>query len=162
MINKYFDGVVPTEATNGEVLVISEHNWPEIVNAAITGTSNAMERMEISKAAGEAMGLVRKVDAFINLTEPFKIAKDEARRDELGAILYQCLEALRIASLLLWPVLPERMEYLWGELGMNIDPSKGGLDELSAWGGMQPGTKVAKVALYQRMEQPEGLAVGGG
>ena len=101
-------------------------------------------------------------DAFINLTEPFKIAKDEARREELSAILYQCIEALRIASLLLWPVLPEKMEHLWSELGMEVDPSCGGLDELAVWGGLAPGTTIAKVALFPRMEQPEGLAVGGG
>jgi methionyl-tRNA synthetase len=114
-----------------------------------------MERLDPAGSAAAALGLIRKVDAFINLTEPFKLARDESKREELGAILHQCLEALRIASLLLWAIMPGKMAELWEALNQTIDPAEGKLDDLAAWGGLQPGTKVSKIALFPRLEQHE-------
>ncbi|MDP6601153.1 MAG: hypothetical protein QGH76_02520, partial [Phycisphaerales bacterium] len=85
----------------------------------------------------------------INTTEPFKLAKEAERRDELAAILYQCLEALRIASLLLSCVLPQKMAEFSAAIGA---PTEGTLQELTAWGGLSPGTDVTKVALFPRLE----------
>ena len=107
-----------------------------------------------------ALGLIRRVDAFINHTEPFKLAKDETKRAELAAILYQCLEAVRIASLLLWAVMPNKMAELWVALGLRIDPAAGELGELAQWGGILPGATVNKIALFPRMEQPQMQTAG--
>ena len=38
------------------------------------------------------------MDAFIGETEPYKLAKDEDKADQLAAILYQSIEAVRIAG----------------------------------------------------------------
>ena len=89
---------------------------------------------------------------FINLTEPYKLAKDEGKRGELGAILYQCLEAVRIASLLLWAVMPGKMSELWSALGLSIEPDAGRLAELAEWGGLEPGRRVRKIALFPRVD----------
>ena len=113
-----------------------------------------MGRFDLAGSIGAAVGLIRRVDAFINLTEPYKVAKDDSRRDELGAILYQCLESVRIASLLLWAVLPHKMPELWEALGLEIDPARGGLEALAGWGGIEPGSTVRKVALFPRVEAP--------
>ena len=55
-----------------------------------------VEALELPKATNAAIGLVARVDLFISETEPFRMAKDESKAEELGAVLYQCLEALRI------------------------------------------------------------------
>ena len=80
------------------------------------------------------------------------------RRDELGVILYQCAEAVRIASLLLWPVMPGRTEQLWASLGVQPDPRAGRLHELAAWGGLSPGTPIAKTALFPRIQHEPAAA----
>jgi methionine--tRNA ligase len=110
MIGKYFGGELPAEAGDGAAPgaagpTIAEHDWPAITAAAVAAATAAMERFDPAGAMQEGLTLVRRVDGFINETEPFRLAKDEARRDELAAILYQCLEALRIAAVLLEPVL---------------------------------------------------------
>ena len=65
---------------------------------------------------------------------------------------------MRIASLLLWCVMPGKMAELWEALGLAIDPAAGGLDSLAQWGGLEPGGAVTKVALFPRIEMP--AAVG--
>ena len=110
-----------------------------------------MERLDLPGSIGQALALVRRVDAFINRTEPYKLAKDDSRRGELEAILYQCAEALRIATLLLWCVIPQRAEAFWGALGLRIEPRLGALHELAAWGGLRPGARIEKTALFPRV-----------
>jgi len=153
MIGKYFEGEVPSESPNGSAQTIADHDWPAICRQTVEESQAAMEKLDLGASIGAAIGLVRKVDAFINLTEPYKLAKDESKRDELAAILYQCCEVLRIASLLLWAVMPEKIEQLWGTLNLSIDPANGKLNELTKWGGLQAGTSIEKVALFPRKDE---------
>lgn len=160
MINKYFDGLVPSEQGSEGRIVVGDVDWPAAAAGAVSAARAAMDRFDLAEAIRAGMGLVRRVDGFINLTEPFRLAKDAARREELGAILYQCAEAVRIASLLLWPVLPQRMADLWQALGLSAEPGSRPLDELVAWGGLSPGGSVTKVALFPRIEQPKPAPAG--
>jgi methionyl-tRNA synthetase len=153
MISRYFDGMLPPSASKPRA-PIPDYDWPALARETCNRSLAATERFELSDAIGAAMALIRKVDSFINLTEPFKVAKDESRRDELANILYSCLEAVRIASLLLWPVMPERMQELWRAIGVSIDPTAGGLEELCAWGGCTPLGRIEKVALFPRVDSP--------
>jgi methionine--tRNA ligase len=152
MIEKYFGGTVPGEAPGGTRLVVADHDWPALSAEAAKQSEAAMRSLDLPGAAAAALGLIRKVDSFINRTEPYKLAKDEAKRDELAAILYQCLESVRISSLLLWSLIPTKVEELWQALGLSITPRAGGLHELVKWGGLAPGTAVRKVALFPRVE----------
>jgi methionine--tRNA ligase len=160
MINKYHDGIVPSEFVGDERLMIAEHDWPVLTADAVRESAGAMERFDLAGATKSALGLIRAVDAFINETEPYKLAKDESRGAELGAILYQCLESIRIASLLLAGLLPHKMAELWEAIGISVDPAAGGLETLTAWGGIEPGSRVSKVALFPRMDLPPACAAG--
>jgi methionyl-tRNA synthetase len=157
MINKYFDGVVPSTSTHGDAPIIAGCNWPEVASRAVEAARAAMDAFDLAGAIGAALGLIRRVDAFINETEPFKVARDESRRDELAAILYPCAEAVRIASLLLWPVMPGKMAELWDAFGQEVVPAAGRLRECAAWGGLEPGTVIRKVALFPRLDVAAGL-----
>ncbi len=156
MINRYFDGLIPTEQPGGVRIAIEGPDWPAVCRETVERSSAAMEQLDLHGSIGAGLGLVRQVDGFINSTEPYKLAKDESQRERLGAILYQCLEVLRIASLLLWGVMPSRMAALWSELGLSVDPEADTLDELAAWGGLSPGGRIPKIALFPRLDQPEG------
>lgn len=151
MINKYFDSEIPT---GPDAPIVADHDWSSITAEAVAQARQDMEQFELADAIEAALSIVRKVDGFINLTEPFKLAKDESRRSELGAILYQCAEAVRIASLLLWPVMPRKMAELWNALGLKIDPSTDELEKLTKWGGLKPGQVIQKVALFPRVDAP--------
>jgi len=154
MIGKYFAGSAPSETgANGSRMDVLDWGWPGRAKSAVEKAFTAMESFDLGGAAASAVSLVRDVDAFINASEPFKRAKDPAKMLEVAAILYQCAEAVRIASCLLWPVMPGKMESLWRALGQAIDPKRGGLRELTTWGALKPGTKIEKVALFPPVEE---------
>ena len=164
MIIKYFDGAVPnvhtskspdvqTDASSGSARVIADHDWPQLTRDHIDRSTKAMEAFDLSAAIEAAIALIRRIDGYINATEPFKLAKDPGKKDELGAILYHCAEALRIASLMLWPVIPGKVAELWSALGLSIDSARGEFAKLAQWGGLKPGAAVQKVALFPRVEQ---------
>jgi len=146
MIEKYFNGVVPPD--NGEVF--AETDWKTICSAAVECSLNAMESFSLQEAVESAMSIVRQVDLYINTTAPFKLAKDETKQAELGTILYQCIEALRIASMLLHPVIPVKMDELHQAIG--VEMPRGNSTPTLAWGGMQAGTTIQKIALFPRVE----------
>jgi methionine--tRNA ligase len=150
MIGKYFDGAVPSDND----ATFDGFDLAATATEATAGWRDAIDAFDLDKACDHGMRILHTVDAFINATEPFKLAKDEAKRRELEAILYRCAESVRIASLLLWPVLPERMEDLWEAMSQSITPNDGNLDALSAWGGLKAGTNVTKIALFPRVDAP--------
>eukprot|EP00238_Polyblepharides_amylifera_P004550 CAMPEP_0196579280 /NCGR_PEP_ID=MMETSP1081-20130531/19828_1 /TAXON_ID=36882 /ORGANISM="Pyramimonas amylifera, Strain CCMP720" /LENGTH=546 /DNA_ID=CAMNT_0041898813 /DNA_START=231 /DNA_END=1871 /DNA_ORIENTATION=+ len=152
MINKYYkDAGVPSEfGAGGERFVVPEYDWPSITNQATEKVAECMEEFDLPGAMHAALGLVQKVDAFLGDVEPYKFAKDADRADELAAVLYQCIETIRIAGVLLESVMPTKMAELAEALG--TQDMDGTLSAKAAWGQMKPGSIVAKVALFPRVE----------
>jgi len=108
----------------------------------------AYDKLDLPRAAAAAKNIVMDVDLFITETEPFRMAKDETKRAELEACLYQCLEALRIAAVLLEPLMPNKM----AEFDAGVGLGEGSLEERVRWGVLKAGTKVTKLALFPRVE----------
>ncbi len=103
------------------------------------------------------LDLVRRVDGFIETTQPFRLAKEGGRETEVAEILYQCAETLRIASLHLWPALPLQMEEVWRRFGLpysaEIAAGRGDFEAWSAWGGLRAGAQLEKgPALFPRYQ----------
>ena len=151
MIEKYFDGEVPSENVGDDRLVIGDVDWPTKCTDAVRRHQTSMEQFELTQSVEAGMDLIREVDLFINDTAPFKLAKDESKASELGAILYQCLEVLRIASLILQPVIPNKMDEFHKAIGMEHSHDQT-YSSVMEWGGLQAGTRIKKVALYPRVD----------
>ncbi len=145
MTGRYLGGRVAEPATHPESDVL-----PRAAADAVSAWNAALERLALDDCAAAGLDLVRAVDAVIEKTRPFQLAKDEGSRPVVGAILYDCAEALRIASLLLWPVMPRTCEALWERWGQTEygdalrDRGRGSLDRWTRWQGLEPGTELAK------------------
>ncbi len=78
----------------------------EVAEQAVETYRDAMERFAIHEAAFAAFSIVDATNAFIAASEPWTLAKDPARAETLTQVLCDAAEALRIAAVLLLPVMP--------------------------------------------------------
>ena len=150
MIARYFDGKCPDPAGNTG---LAGHDWPSIISAHVQQAIARADRFDLPGALHEALKLVNRVDGYINITEPFKLAKkleaEPARKAELAAILYHCAEALRVATILFSPALPEAAARVFANWSCPpIDPAAGHtLAHATRWGGehsLRPGQPIIK------------------
>lgn len=155
MTQKSFGGVLP--AAGPEVEGASEVQ--ATAEAAFAKSQAAVDVVAIDASAAAGLEIVRAVDGFIERTQPFKLARDESKRGELGTILYTCAEALRVASLILWPVIPTKIEAFWEATGQpyaaSIAAGQGQLTSWAAWGGSKEGAPFGKVNLFPRYKEPK-------
>ncbi|MEM9108719.1 MAG: methionine--tRNA ligase [Planctomycetota bacterium] len=107
--------------------------------------------IELGRSAASAIRIVQYVDQLIDVTQPFKLAKDmETNGSQVLEILSECAEALRIASVLLWPFIPNKCEAFWRRIGFGHyaeqlkGNGKGDLDAWVRWGQLEPGTPIEK------------------
>ena len=84
------------------------------------------------------MDTVREINRYIEHAAPWRLAK-EGQTERTATVLYHAAEALRLTSVLLHPVLPERMTEVWHRLGWQPSNS---LEEELVWGRLQPGSAV--------------------
>jgi methionyl-tRNA synthetase len=85
------------------------------------------------------------VDKYIVENEPWALGEkqDEDSRSRLATVLYTAAEALRIATALAHPVVPEATAKIWSQMGLG-DIKKLALSDL-AWGQLRLGTKLGDV-----------------
>ncbi|NBC11089.1 MAG: methionine--tRNA ligase [Planctomycetes bacterium] len=148
MIVRYFDGRVPRPGHPDRNTMDLRHACDGLVERL----DEAYGAVALHNGVEIAMDLIRRIDAYIELTQPFKLAKDESKQDQLATILYTCAEALRIASLSLVAVLPDKIQALWLMLGQDYPLADGDLPRWSQWGQLQPGGPVSKGVLFPRHE----------
>ncbi|MGH2784488.1 MAG: methionine--tRNA ligase [Actinomycetota bacterium] len=150
MIDSYFEGMVPERGPSA-----GEEALERAVGEALPAYAAAMESFAFHEAIDAAFSIVREANGFIVATAPWKLAKEESQRGALGTVLWSAAEALRVLALLLWPVMPDACERLWAQLGIAEPLAGHRLDEAARWGGLAPGTRVAKgKALFPRIAEP--------
>jgi len=164
MIERSYGGTIPNVPKEYLDDKMAEEKYPLLVQAK-KSLHNLGHQLDYSFGDFEFNNLllhitsrVSDVDTFIDQHEPWKLAKDQSKRDELSAVLYTAAECLRILSLYLYPVMPNTAKSIAEQLGITIDFSSPLLKENVNWGDLQSGTKIRKGnALFPRIEsKPQG------
>ncbi|MBU3602620.1 methionine--tRNA ligase [Polynucleobacter sp. AM-25C3] len=96
---KRFGGIVSDEAMNNPLLT-------EIASAS-EKIAELYEAREYAKALRTIMELADRVNGFVDENKPWEIAKDPEREADLQRVCSVTLEAFRLLSLYLKPVLPQ-------------------------------------------------------
>ncbi|MBU4455335.1 class I tRNA ligase family protein [Patescibacteria group bacterium] len=94
---------------------------------------------------------IKFLDSFITAVKPWEMIKN--KDEEIGKIMYNILERLRIVSWMVWPFMPETAEKIWRQLGLKpAEEMKKDFNEAIKWGGLKPGTKIQKAeVLFPRV-----------
>ena len=117
MVLKYFDGTLPTEKQSGD--------FDEELIKTVTGlravVDEAVENTQLNVALAEIFKAVSAANKYIDDTAPWVLAKDEANKPRLAAVLYNLLEAIRIITTLLSCFMPTTMPKAWEQIGAAAD-----------------------------------------
>ena len=149
MSNKYFGGVV---ADKGAAEAVDED-----LKAVVTGTyakvANKMETLRVADALTEIFGIFKRCNKYIDETEPWALAKDEAKADRLATVLYNLVEGIIIGASLLQPYMPETAEKIAAQLNTSLRE----FDELDKFGLYPAGNKVTEQPeiLFARLDMKE-------
>ncbi|MGB6802216.1 MAG: methionine--tRNA ligase subunit beta, partial [Candidatus Sulfotelmatobacter sp.] len=144
MINRYFKGEVPYPS-RGASKTAADDAIAETARKTIREFGTLFDQFQFSRALEAAWALVAAVDKYIVENEPWALGEkqDEDSRSRLATVLYTAAEALRIATALAYPVVPDAAAKIWLQLGLG-DIKKLALSEL-AWGQLPLGTKLGEV-----------------
>ena len=163
MINRYFKGEVPYPSHSASRLP-SDDAIVETARRTIQEFGTLFDQFQFSRALETAWGLIAAVDKYIVENEPWSLGEkqDDESRARLATVLYTSAEALRIATALAHPVMPDATAKIWAQMGLG-DIQKLALSDL-AWGQLPLGTKLGAVhpvfpradkSAIERMQQME-------
>jgi methionyl-tRNA synthetase len=152
MVARYFDGQLP--APNEELVEAEGSHLRRKAEGMFEEVDSMYQKVAVGAANAAALDVIRAVDTYIEQTQPFRLAKESDQRENLGTILYYCAEALRIGSLGLWAVVPEKVERIWGMLGVDYNTGQGELRRWCEWGQLVPGMQITKgKPLFPRVQE---------
>ncbi|MBQ4301345.1 MAG: methionine--tRNA ligase, partial [Lachnospiraceae bacterium] len=152
MSNKYFDGVV---ADKGVAEAVDE-DLKNVVTSTRARVEAKMDELRVADAITEVFALFKRCNKYIDETEPWVLAKDEAKADRLSTVLYNLVESITIGACLLESFMPNTTEAILKQL--NAD--KIAFDDLDKFGHRENGVKVTDKPeiLFQRLDINEVMA----
>lgn len=140
MMEKYFGSEVPAYEPNATAF---DAELEQAALDTVRKVEEVMENMGFSVALTHIGAFISRTNKYIDETQPWVLAKDEAKKGELASVMAHLAESLRIASILLQPFLTQAPAKIWAQLG--IAPG-----ELTTWesaktfGLIPAGTKLVK------------------
>ena len=151
MTKKYFDGIVPApgtaEGVDAELLAA--------VETAKKTSYDCMENYHIADALAAIFTMLRRANKYIDETTPWTLAKDESKHARLGTVLYNLLETIRTAAVLLTPFIPTTAENIFGQLATD----RRDYDSIETFGVLESGKPVGEPAvLFARLDEEKILA----
>jgi methionyl-tRNA synthetase len=145
MAVKYFGGV-PAPVGPADALL------HEVTSTAITDTSAAYEDLRLHDATSAAWRIITTCNEQVQAREPWKMAKDPDQKDALADFLYALMESLRIACVLLSPVMPRKTAACLEALGAH-ECLNHEVTEATQWGRLPVGDLERPTPLFPRLDQ---------
>ena len=153
MSNKYFGGIVADKKVTGEM--------DEDLKAVVTGTykrvSAKMDELRVADAITEIFALFKRCNKYIDETEPWVLAKDEANMDRLSTVLYNLVESIATGASLLEPFMPSTAKKIVQQLNTSVrsfeDCEKFGLYESGNKVTAEPEILFARLKVEEVMEK---------
>ena len=149
MSNKYFGGTVENKGV--------EEPADADLKAVATGTydkvESKMKELRVADALTEIFNLFKRCNKYIDETEPWVLAKDEAKKDRLATVLYNLVEGISIGAGLIEPFMPETAQKIMKQLNSEIRD----FDSLKTFGVYASGTKLTDTPeiLFARLDPKE-------
>ena len=140
MINKYFDGIIPADNLQETEFDAALKAQAESVRIKY---EESMEKMQFSVVLAEVWTLISRTNKYIDETQPWVLAKDEADKSKLASAMRNLAESLRQIAVMLQPFMTETPKKILGQLG--LDERFLAWETIETFGNtIPPNTKVAE------------------
>ena len=149
MTNKYFGGIVADKGAAEPV----DDDLKAVVTAAYDKVEAKMDELRAADALTEIFGVFKRLNKYIDETEPWILARDEAKKDRLATVLYNLTEGIVIGTSLLAPFLPTTADKVMEMLHTELRD----FDTLGEFGKYPSGTKVTEKPqiLFARLDKKD-------
>lgn len=156
MINKYFDGIIPTENLQSTEFDAALKEHAESVRIKYEGS---MEKMQFSVVLADLWTLVSRTNKYIDETQPWVLAKEEDDKPKLGAVMRNLAESLRQIAVMLQPFMTTTPKRMMEQLG--LDDKFLAWDTIETFGNTIPANiKVVEkgIPIFPRLESEVEIA----
>ena len=153
MTNKYFGGIV----NDKDISELVDNELKDMATTLTDRVSQKMGELRHADALGEIFTLFKRCNKYIDETEPWLLAKDEAKLARLNTVLYNLVEAISIGAVLLYPFMPDTAE----KISKQLNSPKRSISDLNTFGLRPNGTKVTETPeiLFARLDAKEILEI---
>ena len=148
MTGKYFEGKVPEPPAGA-----ADNPLAEIARDLYAEYDACLSRVDFTGAVVAVQKLAGRVNLYVEESAPWNLAKSEETRDELAAVIYNSLEAIRIIALFMAPFMPNTSNEVFKRMSLGDITEIVDIEAASAWGGLPVGNDVEKGdALFPRLK----------
>ena len=135
MSNKYFGGVVADKGAVDEAL---DGDLKAVVTGTYAKVKERMAQLRVADSLTEIFGIFKRCNKYIDETEPWILAKDEAKADRLSTVLYNLVEGICIGASLLEPYMPQTAE----KIAVQLNTKLRDFGQLETFGLYESGKRV--------------------
>lgn len=151
MSNKYFGGIVENKGIGDTI----DADLKALAEGTYDKVCAKMEELRVADAMTEIFALFKRCNKYIDETEPWVLAKDEAKKDRLATVLYHLTEGIMAGASLLEPFMPSTA----ARIAKQLNASLYGFEALKEFGRYPSGNKVTEKPeiLFTRLDIKEVL-----
>ena len=153
MVEKYFGGTLPAEQAADPI----DDELIAMASGLRDKYEGIMESYAFQDGLIEIFKVISRANKYIDETAPWVLAKDEANKPRLARVMYNLLETIRIAGVLLTPFMPESAEKIRVQMGAAEEQYNG--DTAGVYGTLPADVTVCKgPALFPRIDMNKEIA----
>ncbi len=147
MTNKYFNG----QLTDPDCFEELDQQLIDTCKQTVTKYYEKMDQLRVADAIDAVFDLLRRSNKYIDETSPWTLAKQPENKARLNTVLYNLLESIRVASVLLTPFMPETSK----EVFRQINTEKTDFASIETWGNYEKNNKVVENTnvLFARVDE---------
>lgn len=153
--------LVVLAAKNESMILHAPKKWEGAAELALRDESlnmvqefeDYMKDFQFHHALACLWKFIHKINVYFHTQEPWKVAGKDPKK--FAEILSATAHGLRLVAILLWPVMPKKMERMMHSLGVVFVPGQHTLEdvELGHWGHTFMFTKIEN--LFEKIEKSE-------
>ena len=149
MQNKYFNGLLANPHVDAPV----DEDLKRVVSETVRKVDENMDTLHVADAVQNILDLFSRCNKYIDETEPWKLAKDPDQSGRLATVLYNLLESVRIAAVLLRPYLTDTSAKILASLNTEHTSYDSGF----TFGLLEEGNRITEKPeiLFARLNEKE-------